>query len=182
MIALLCGLAWADPIALRAPQARVVAVAGLPDTSAGVWLTPALGVSAEYHPPGALGLSVGTRWDVARTQGGFGLELAAAGGPMWAVLDPGLVLAVTPTAQVGWADRKVDAELGLAVPAVVRVAPDAAARFPVLGELWLGGALGPVRLGGHFGAGPMFVLDGPTELGWQFGVHVGVGRLPDAAP
>lgn len=180
MIALLLALApaWADPIALRAPQSRVVASIGLPDTSVGAWLSPHLGLSAEYHPYSAAGVSVGWRQDLVRGDSGLGVEVGVAGGPMLTWLDPGLVLAISPTVQAGWAGKGLDAKLGVVAPAALRLAPGAGARVPLLGELWLGGRLGALRLGGHLGAGTTWVIGAPGEIAYDVGLDVGFGRLP----
>jgi len=174
----LTSVAHADPIALRAPQGALGVVVAVPDSSVAGWLTSHVGLSVDVHPWSTVGASVGYRGDVFRKATGFGLELSVAGGPTLPVLDPGAALSATPSASLGWAGRGVDATLGLAVPAVLRIAPDPDLRLPVIGEVWLGGRVGGVRLGGTFGAGQMWITGAPVELGWHLGLYVAVGAPP----
>ncbi|GDX82828.1 hypothetical protein LBMAG42_46390 [Deltaproteobacteria bacterium] len=177
----LVGLAFADPIALRAPSGDVAVVVGVPDSSAGFSITPHFGVSVDVHPFDAVGASIGYRHDVFRRETGFGLEVAVAGGPTVPLLDPGLAVSATPSLSLGWARGPVDATIGVAVPAVAGLT-GFSLRFPVLGEVWLGGKIGPARVGGTFGAGQMWILGAPTELGWHGGLYVAVAlRRPTPA-
>ncbi len=172
MIVALCGLAMADPIALRAPAGAVAVVLAVPDSSIGVAVAPHLGVSVDVHGWSAIGASVGYRADLYRAEGGFGVGFTVAGGPMVPVIDPGLALSATPSMAVGWVNRSLDATVGLTVPAVLRIAPGADLRLPVLGELWLGGSAGPVRLGVTFAAGQMWITGAPAQVGWHGGIYV----------
>lgn len=174
--------AWADPMALRAPAGSVVVVVGLPESSVAAALTPHLGVAVEVHPFSAVGAAVGLRGDLFRGERAFGLELSAAGGLDLPLVDPGLAVSLTPAAELGWAGGSVDATLGLVVPAVVRVAPGADLRLPVLGELWLGGKVGALRLGGTFAAGQLWMAGAPTEFGWHAGLFAALGERRTSPP
>lgn len=169
----LVSAAFADPIALRAPSADVAVVLGVPDSSAGLALTSHVGVSVDVHAFDSVGASVGYRRDAFRRESGFGLELAIAGGPTLPLVDPGLALSATPSLALGWARGPVDATIGVAVPAVARLT-GLGLRLPVLGEVWLGGRVGPARVGGTLGAGQMWILGAPTELGWHGGLYATV--------
>lgn len=173
MILSLVSLAFADPIALRAPSADVAVVLGAPDSSAGFSVTSNVGVSVDVHAFDAVGVSIGYRHDVFRRDTGFGLELAIAAGPTVPLLDPGLAVSATPSLALGWARGSLDATVGVAVPAVARL-NGFGLRLPVLGEVWLGGRIGSARVGGTFGAGQMWILGAPTELGWHAGLYVAV--------
>ena len=170
---LLLAAAHADPVALRAPGDHVTLSVGAPDSSLGVWLRDDLGVSLDLRGTSALGASVGWRRDLARSEGGLGIELTVAGGPMVPFYDPGLALACAPTRAGGWVKPRLDAELGLAVPAVVRLAPGADAYVPVLGELWLGTGIGPVRFGMHLGMGSAWGAGSPSEVPLEAGIELG---------
>lgn len=166
-------LAFADPVALRAPAGDIAVVVGVPDSSAGVSVTSHVGVSVDVHAFDAVGASIGYRRDVFRRPTGFGLELAIAGGPMVPLRDPGLAVSATPSVALGWARGPVDATLGVAVPAVARLTGPGL-RLPVLGELWVGGRVGHARVGGTLGVGQMWILGAPTELGWHAGLYTAV--------
>jgi hypothetical protein len=174
MILAFIGLALADPIALRAPSGAVAVVLGVPDSSVAVSVAPHVGVSIDARALDAVGASVGYRSDLFRRDTGFGLEVSIAGGPMVPLLDPGLALSATPALALGWAHHSLDATIGVAIPAVARFT-GFDLRIPVLGELWLGGRIGPVRVGGTFAAGQMWITGAPTEVGWHAGVYAAVG-------
>ncbi len=174
MILALCGLALADPIALRAPAGLVSVVLAVPDTSVALALTSHVGLSVDFRALDAVSVSIGYRADVFRAATGFGLELSVAGGPTVPVLAPVLAVSATPALALGWARKSLDATLGIAVPGVVRVTGPGL-RLPVLGEVWLGGKAGPVRVGGTFAAGQMWITGAPTEVGWHGGVYVSIG-------
>lgn len=177
MIALLLlAVAHADPVALRAPGDLVTVSIGAPDSSAGVWLRDDLGVSVDLHGASAIGASVGWRRDLARAKNGFGLDLSLAGGPMVPFWDPGLALALAPAIQLGWARPHLDAELGLAAPAVVRLAPGSDAYVPVVGELWLGTRVGDARFGAHLGMGSAWAAASPSEVALEAGLDLGWAR------
>lgn len=170
---LLLSLAHADPVALRAPGDHLTLSVGAPDSSVGLWLRDDLGVSLDLRGTSAMGASVGWRRDLVRGERGLGLELTVAGGPMVPFYDPGLALACAPALQVGWVKPRLDAELGLAVPALFRLAPGADAYVPVMGELWLGTGVGPVRFGLHLGMGSAWAAGSPSEVPLEAGIELG---------
>ena len=183
LISLLISLAQADPIALRAPQGAATMVIGVPDSSVAIWTSRRLGFSLDVHPLSAVGASVGVRSDLFRRPSGFGLAWSLAGGPVVPVFDPGLGVSLSPALALGWADSKVDATIGVSVPAEFRLVPGADLRLPLLGEIWLGGRVGPVRIGGTLAAGQMWLLSAPSELAFHLGGYLSVlPRLRRPAP
>ena len=189
MIVALLGLAHADPIALRAPgtvradatgspsaggspASLAVTASGL-DLSAAAWLPGrALGVAVEVDASGGpIGAAVAWRWS-ARGARGFGYDLVGAGGIAVPIAAPAAVLALTPSAAMGWRTARLDATLGLVAPVAVRVAPDPAITVPVRLEPWLGVHLGPATIGVGAGLGYVWTSDAlwAVDARWMLGV------------
>lgn len=180
MIVALVAAALADPLALRAPgsdrapdaAAWSVAASG-GSLSAGAWLPASnLGFALEGDVAGGpVGTSVAYRTRL-RTQTDFGVDLVGAAGLLVPLVDPGVVVALTPSATVGWRGRVGDATLGLVTPMAIRVAPDPAFSVPIRLEPWFGVHAGPVTVGA--GAAAAFVVTPGTlwavDLRWMVSV------------
>ena len=147
-------LAWADPAALRAPVDRPAAVLGAEQQSVAVPVGDRWRVAVETHTGAALGASVGQRWTVLGESEGWGADAVLAGGLLVPVLDPQLGLTVSPAFQGGLRTSGFAGVVGVAAPMVLTV-PRVQARLPLLTELQLGGAIGPVWLGGRLAVGPV---------------------------
>lgn len=112
--------------------------------SAGYWIDPHLGVSVDVTVPGAVGVSVGTRYAIGEA---VGLDLGIAGGPLLLLNGPSVGLTVAP--YIHFALRgKGRLNLGLALPGEVGFTPQGAQwAAPLLIDGAVGWTFGTVGVG-----------------------------------
>lgn len=178
----LCGVALADPVALRMPAADVVAVAGWPETSVGAWVKPGFGLSVDWRfPASSVAISMGSRKILAGTPDRWGIDGALAGGPVLPLVAPGLALGVAPSVRVRRNGRLLDGGLDLAVPAAFRVTGGFEARVPVLLEASLLVHVGRFSVGALGGAGPVLVTGGTASASTQGAIVVTWDRPEEPA-
>lgn len=170
---LLLGLAFADPVALRAPGERASVVLGLPAAGAAYWVDEHLGVSLDLMGLDAVGLSAGWRDRVLGKPEGLGVDVVFGGGVLLHTTTGAPLLSLAPAASAGWSRPHLDAHLGLALPFALGMLPDGQLRAPVLGTLTLGSAAGPVRFGLDVELGTLRLTGAPAEVGFQGGLYVG---------
>jgi len=170
MIAMMVGLASADPAALRMPTphtASVSGVLGVPELSVGTWLDSGWGLAIEGRASGStVGASAGRRWVLAGGPDRWGVDASVAAGFTIPTLDPGIGLTLTPSIQAGWRGERVREVIGLTSPSALRL-NGVEARLPILVEDWLMVRAGRTWLGVQLGAGAVFSPGGTAAMAVQ---------------
>ncbi len=147
-------VAWADPVALRAPMLAPGATVGRLDLSVAAPLHQEWWLSVEARTNGAtVGASVGRRWALVRGPRGWGFDGVLAAGVAVPTTAPGAALTATPALLGGWWGDDLTVSGGLALPLAVGWVEGPQARLPAIAELQLGGRAGPIWLGARLGAG-----------------------------
>jgi hypothetical protein len=150
---LLASLAWADPVAMRAPYGTAGATVGLHDASAAVPLGDGPWLAAELATNGAsAGASAGSRWVLGPEDRVRRLQAGLAGGLLVPLVEPGIALTGTAWLHGGWVGERGAFLAGAAVPVAVGTG---GSRMPLIFELLGGVGVGPVVIGGRLAAGPV---------------------------
>ncbi len=164
-------LAWADPVALRAPHDAAGATLGRHDASAGAELGSTW-LAAEAATNGAsVGASLGQRWVLGRDDRVRRVQAGCSGGLLVPLVEPGIALTGTGWLHAGWVGDRGAFVAGAAVPVAVGTG---GSRLPLLFELQGGVRAGPVWLGARLAAGPVFTpgTDLSTFLEPSLGVQL----------
>lgn len=170
--------AWADPVALRAPgpYAGVVAVAGWPDPSVGLW-RDRFGVALSVHEGASVALDAAYRWTPHRREipgrGRVGLDLAVAGGPVVPVVVAGGGLTLGPQVVLRRHRPGGTWSGSLAAPAAwVFTSAGGQARLPLLAGNGFTVERGRLGVGVHAEAGPVWSPGAPVALSGRLGLVV----------
>jgi hypothetical protein len=143
---------------------------------ASLWLTPRVGLSADFQATTELAL--GTRFALLGAREGWGLDGFLAAGVGAQRVDAGLVLTATVAVQGRWTGRWLHLALGFASPMAAAPGTSGDVRVPTVLEARVFGRYQGLFGGVHGGAGVALVPGLSPSAVWDLALVLGV-RLSD---